>query len=97
MQELPSKDKLGKCLKKNCIVNLPSAWGMRVPRVSLCACIYGGALAGVTCARASCVGAWGMVCVCVKACLCVGRAGVCVGVRGGVGELVLVCLRFSTM
>ena len=24
---------LGKCLKKKCIVNLPGAWGMRVPRV----------------------------------------------------------------
>ena len=100
MQELPSKDKLGKCLKKNCIVNLPSAWGMRVPRVSLCACIYGGALAGVTCARASCVGA------CVRACVgdgggrgagvsrraCVWGGLVCVGARGGVGELVLVCV-----
>ena len=60
---------------------------MRVPRVSLCACIYGGALAGVTKhVRASCVGdggggggrGW-----CVKACLCVGRAGVSRRAWGG--------------
>ena len=76
---------------------------MRVPRVSLCACIYGGALAGVTKhVRASCVHAWGMggaggegAGVSRRACVWGGL--VCLGVRGEVGELVLVCLRFNTM
>ena len=66
-------------MEKGYIVNLQGAWGMFVPWVSLCACIYGWALAGVTCAHACVrarVGMGGGRGWCVKACLCVGRAGV---------------------
>ena len=87
-------------MEKGYIVNLPGAWGVHVPRVYLCACIYGGALAGVTCAYACVVrgclrGGWrGGRGWCVKACLCVGKAGVSRHAWGG--GLVLV-FRFNTM
>ena len=66
---------------------------MRVPRVSLCACIYGGALAGVAKhVRASCVGDGGGVGegAGVSRRASVGGGLVCLGVRGEVGKLVLV-------
>ena len=69
---------------------------MCVPRVSLCACIYGGhRLVSRVRMRASCVGTCmgdgggGLVCLGVL-CACVWGGLVCLGMRGGVGDLILV-------
>ena len=49
----PARTSWASAIEKCYIVNLPGAWGYGMPRVSQCACMYGGELAGVTCVRAS--------------------------------------------
>ena len=48
------------CVCVRCVSVCVRACVCVVRRVSMCACTYGGALAGVTCARAYVVRAWGM-------------------------------------